>query len=94
MLKKYFVTLWTEFCSYSIVAGSCEHGNEHLVSIKGWECFDELHDWYDRGSRIRFPSGTGKFSLHHRVQKCSSAHPASYPMDTRSSFPGGKAAGA
>jgi hypothetical protein len=38
--------------------------------------------------------GGGNFSLHHRVQNGSGAHPASYPMRTRVSFPGGKAAGA
>jgi hypothetical protein len=48
----------------------------------------------DRGSRVRFPTGTGNFSLHHRVQHSSGAHPASYPMGIRGSFPGGKAAGA
>jgi hypothetical protein len=48
----------------------------------------------DRVSRVRFPAGAGNFSLHHRVQNGSGAHPASYPMDTRGSFPGGKAAGA
>jgi hypothetical protein len=48
----------------------------------------------DRGSRFRFPAGTGNFSLHHRVQNGSGAYPASYPMGTRGSFPGGKAAGA
>jgi hypothetical protein len=48
----------------------------------------------DRGSRVRFPAGTGKFSLHHRVQNGSGTHPDSYPMGTRVSFPGGKAAGA
>jgi hypothetical protein len=37
----------------------------------------------DRGSRVRFPAGAGKFSLHHRVQNGSGAHPASYPADTR-----------
>jgi hypothetical protein len=47
----------------------------------------------DRGSRVRFPAGVGNFSLHHRVQNCSGAHPASYPMGTRGCFPGGKAAG-
>jgi hypothetical protein len=46
----------------------------------------------DRGSRVRFPAGAGNFSLHHRVQNGSEAHPASYPMGTRGSFPGGKAA--
>jgi hypothetical protein len=48
----------------------------------------------DRGSRVRFPAGTGNFSLHHRVQNGSEAHPASYPMGDRGSFPEGKAAGA
>jgi hypothetical protein len=38
--------------------------------------------------------GVGKFSLHHRVQNGSGAHPASYPMGTRGSFPRGKATGA
>jgi hypothetical protein len=47
----------------------------------------------DRGSRVRFPAGAGNFSLR-RVQNGSGAHSASYPMDTRGSFPGGNAAGA
>jgi hypothetical protein len=48
----------------------------------------------DQGSRVRFPAGAGNFSLHYRVQNGSGAHPASYPIGTRGSFPGGKAAGA
>jgi hypothetical protein len=48
----------------------------------------------DRGSRVRFPAGAGNFYLHHRLQNGSVAHPASYPMGTRGSFPGGKAVGA
>jgi hypothetical protein len=48
----------------------------------------------DRDSRVRFPAGAGNFSLHHRVQAGSGAHPASYPMSTRGSFPGGEATGA
>jgi hypothetical protein len=47
----------------------------------------------DRGSLVRFPVGAGNFSLHHRIQNGSGAHPASYPMGTRRSFPEGKAAG-
>jgi hypothetical protein len=47
----------------------------------------------DRGYRVRFPAGAGKFSLHHRVQNGSGAEPAHYPMGTRGSFPWGKAAG-
>jgi hypothetical protein len=42
-----------------------------------------------RGSRVRFPAGAENFSLHHRVQNGSGTHPASYPMGTRGSFPGG-----
>jgi hypothetical protein len=48
----------------------------------------------DRRSRVRFPAGVGNFSLHHRVQNGSGAHPASYTMGSRGSFPGNKAAGA
>jgi hypothetical protein len=70
-------------------------------------CNDELHKSRDnsvgiamgyglddRGSRVRFPVGAGNFSLHHRVHNGSGAHPASYPMGSRGSFPYGKAAGA
>jgi len=38
---------------------------------------------------VRVPIRVGNFSLHHRVQTGSEAHPASYPMDSRESFPGG-----
>jgi hypothetical protein len=48
----------------------------------------------DRGSNVRFPAGAGNFSLHHRIQNGSGAHPASYSMGTRGYFLGGKAAGA
>jgi hypothetical protein len=50
-----------------------------------------LDDW---GSRVRFPARVESFSLHHCVLNGSGAHPASYPMGTRGSIPGGKAAGA
>jgi hypothetical protein len=36
----------------------------------------------------------GNFSLHHHVQTESGAHPYSYSMGTRGSFPGDKVAGA
>jgi len=39
-------------------------------------------------------AGDGNFSLCHRVQNGSGAHPFSYPMGTSGSFLGGKAAGA
>jgi hypothetical protein len=55
--------------------------------------------WYSAGLRaglsgVRVPAGAGNFSLHHRVQTGSGAHPASYPMDTRGCFSGGNVAGA
>jgi hypothetical protein len=68
------------------------------------ECRLQLHLYFmsctnlgyglgDRGSRVRFPAGgTGNFSLRHRVQNGSGVHPASYPMGTRGSLAGGKAA--
>jgi hypothetical protein len=50
----------------------------------------------DRGSKFdsRGGGGVGNFSLHHRVPNGSGTHPVSYPMGTRGSYPGGKAAGA
>jgi len=55
---------------------------------------NSYNDWLwagrsDDGGSI--PGVAGNFSLNHRNQNGS---PASYPMDTRSSFSGGKAAGA
>jgi hypothetical protein len=44
--------------------------------------------------RFKFPAGAGNFSLHHRVQNGSGAHPDYYSMGTRGFFLGGKAAGA
>jgi len=46
----------------------------------------------DRESAVRSPAGFWNFSLHHRVQNGSEAHPASYTTGTEGSFPGGKAA--
>jgi hypothetical protein len=44
----------------------------------------------NQGSRVWFLVGAGNFSLHHHIQNSSGAHPASYPMGTRDSFPRGK----
>jgi alkanesulfonate monooxygenase SsuD/methylene tetrahydromethanopterin reductase-like flavin-dependent oxidoreductase (luciferase family) len=33
----------------------------------------------DRGSRVRFPAGTGNFSLHHGVQNGSAPPPPPQP---------------
>jgi hypothetical protein len=49
-----------------------------------------LDNW---SSRVQFPAGAWNFSLYHRVQNGSGAHPASHPMVTRGSFPGVKRQG-
>jgi hypothetical protein len=49
--------------------------------------------WTTEGSEFESRQGQ-EFSLLHVVQAGSGAHPTSYPMGTRGSFPGGKAAGA
>jgi hypothetical protein len=41
------------------------------------------HRWEDNIGM----GGDGNFSLHHRVQNGSGAHPASYPMGTGGLFP-------
>jgi hypothetical protein len=45
--------------------------------------------WTGR-SGLRYPTGTGNFSLRHRLQTDSGAHSASYPVGTTCSFPGVK----
>jgi hypothetical protein len=46
-----------------------------------------------KGSGFKFQKGQD-FSPLHIIQTSSRAHPASYPMDARVSFPEEKAAGA
>jgi hypothetical protein len=58
-----------------------------------------IAQWYSAGLRVgwsgvRVPAWARNFSLHHRVQTGCGAHPASYKMGSRGSFPGGEAAGA
>jgi hypothetical protein len=66
------------------------------LTVNYWYCTVGIALGYgldDRGSRVRFLAGAGNFSLHHCLQNGSGAHPASYLIGTRGSFPGGKAAG-
>jgi hypothetical protein len=56
-----------------------------------------IAQWYfaalrARWSGVRFTTGDGNFSLHHRIRNDSGTHRASCLMGTRGSFPGGKAA--
>jgi len=65
---------------------------------------DWMHTGQNMDHRSVVPSRTGgwmiggsstdrgwEFFLHHRVQTDYGTHPASYPMGTKDSFPGGKA---
>jgi hypothetical protein len=45
----------------------------------------------DREIEVRSPTGADDFSSSPCVQTGSGAHPASYPMGTGGTFPGGKA---
>jgi hypothetical protein len=45
----------------------------------------------DRAIEVRSPTGAEDFSSSPCVQTGSGAHPASYPMGTSGTFPGGKA---
>jgi hypothetical protein len=50
-----------------------------------------LDDRDDRAIEVRSPTGAENFSSTPCVQDGSGAHPASYPIGTGGSFPGGKA---
>jgi hypothetical protein len=57
-----------------------------------------IAQWYSAGLRtgwsgVRVSAEAENFSLHHRTQTGSGAHPASYPMGTGGFFTGAKAAG-
>jgi hypothetical protein len=47
----------------------------------------------DQGSSVPFLAGAGNFSIHRHVHNGCGSHPASCPMGTRGSFPGGEVAG-
>jgi hypothetical protein len=84
------MTQWGSGCiaiSYKIPTSAGGHGV--------LRCFMEFlsSGLDDHGSKVRFLARAGNFSLHHRVQNGSGAHPA-YPLGTRGSFHGGKAVGA
>jgi hypothetical protein len=82
---------------HNITYVSMEQSGAELVISKGRNSSVGIMLGYgldDRSSRVPSGGGAGNFSLHHRVRNGSGTHPVSYPMGTRGSFPGGKAAGA
>jgi hypothetical protein len=62
----------------------CQYGDSSVDIALGYR----LDNW---GYKVQSPAGAGNFSLHHHVQNGSGAHPGSYPVGTRGSFPGDKA---
>jgi hypothetical protein len=94
-----YCKVWSSYCTCcGIRNASCaSHQIKcRLVCVKSRDSSVGIVLGYaldDRGSRVRFPEVAGNFSLHHCVQNGSCTHPASYPIGTRGSFPGGKAAG-
>jgi hypothetical protein len=103
-LYRYFMGQSSEFCRHNPLKGIATSNikGKHIYFFidSVWKLLDSSvgialgYGLDDRGSGVRFPAGAGNFSLHHRVQNGSGAHPASYPMGTRGSFPGNKEAGA
>jgi len=67
---------------------------EWLIASEQGLCSIELFRYFlaSGWSGARDPARDGHFSLQHRVQTDSGAHPASYPMGNTGAFPGGKAA--
>jgi hypothetical protein len=74
------------------MGGECSTNRRDEKSRDSSVCIALGYGLDNQGSGVRFPAVAGNFSLHHRVQNGSGAHSASYPMGTRGSFPGGKAA--
>jgi hypothetical protein len=68
--------------------------NEHICILNFLSYTIATRYGLDNRGGVRFLATARNFSLHHRVQIGSGTHPASYPMGTRDSFRGGKAAGA
>jgi hypothetical protein len=64
--------------------------NLYILSLGSTVDIATAYGLDDRGVGVRVPVGS-EFSLHI-VQTGSGAHPASNPMGTGSTFPGGKAA--
>jgi hypothetical protein len=83
-----------EACSMNWETRNAYRVLEENLSRDSWVGIALGYGLDDRGYRVRFPTRAGDFSLHHRFQNGSGAHLASYPIGTRGSFPGGKAAGA
>jgi hypothetical protein len=70
-------------------------GRQGEEMMWGWRKLynEELRNLYPSPNIIRVIKLRRMRHLHHRVQNVSGDHPASYPRDTRGSFPVGKTVG-
>jgi hypothetical protein len=100
-----FEGIWTNSALYAFFARIVWVNTQWEGRVSGRKCdlsvkFDSTagiatgYGLEDLIIRFRFPVEAGNISLRHHVHTGSGTHPASYPMGTGVSFPGGKAAGA
>jgi hypothetical protein len=87
------------FLPYGMIKVTISNYNEKTDQVGRFESLGVIgiatgYGLDDRMIGVRFPVGAGNFSLRHRVQTGSGAHPAFYPIGTGFSFPGVKSAGA
>jgi hypothetical protein len=81
---------------YNFIIGVIIH-NVYICTLRFYVAAG-IARWYSTGLMAWMigsssPGRSWEFSLHYRVQTGSGDHPSSYPLGTRGSFPGGKAAG-
>jgi len=77
----------------SIYINNNNHGDAAILLDYIWKIIVRICNSGNFAQNGSILGGGWKFFLHHRVQTCSGAHPPSYSMGTRGSFPGGKASG-
>jgi hypothetical protein len=68
--------------AYAFLSTEMGYCSQYTDKVMGWT------------TGVRFPAGPGNFCLRHRIHTGFEAHPASYPIGNKDSFPGGKAPGA
>jgi hypothetical protein len=77
---------------YKVFVGKPQGKRPHVRPRHRWEDNIRMELRLDDGMiGFRFPAGAGNFALRYRVQTGSGTHPASFPMGTWGSFPGGEA---
>jgi hypothetical protein len=91
--SKYCFSVLVKLRKTKIISNTDDHHTESFIFKCMWS-WARIAQWYSTRlqvgwSGLQVLAGAGNFSLCHCVQTGSGAHTASYPMDTRGSFPGG-----